>query len=189
MEKQIIVNDQPIKYHLKRRQGMRGIRISIRPWGEITVTTGKLAPQIFIDSFLRSKSVWLQKTLSHLATKNIQPPIKYSPKQIKELKAQTLTLLDPKLDYYGGLLGVTWEHVSIRNQSTRWGSCSRSGNLNFNFRLAKLPDELVDYIVVHELAHLRELNHSARFWALVAHVMPDYKSRVKALKKQAIVVS
>ncbi len=71
--------------------------------------------------------------------------------------------------------------VRIRNVRSRWGSCSQKGNLNFHYKIAFLPPHLVDYVVVHELCHLREFNHSARFWALVAARLPDWKARKREL--------
>ena len=79
-----------------------------------------------------------------------------------------------RLDYYSGIYGVRFNRVSIRNQRTRWGSCSKKGNLNFNYRLLMLPRSLANYIIIHELCHLKELNHSPRFWNLVAQAAPDY---------------
>lgn len=79
--------------------------------------------------------------------------------------------------------GVTWGRVTIRNTVSRWGSASRAGNLNFNYRVLFLPPHLAEYVLVHELCHLRELNHSPRFWALVAETIPDWKERRRALRR------
>lgn len=80
-------------------------------------------------------------------------------------------------------MGVTYGRISIREQKTRWGSCSSKGNLNFNWRLIFAPEEVVDYIVVHELAHRKEMNHSRAFYDVVASVLPDYKVQEKWLKE------
>lgn len=77
--------------------------------------------------------------------------------------------------------GLTYGRVAIRNTKTRWGSCSSDGNLNFHYRLAFLPQELMDYVLIHELCHLQELNHSRAFWALVAQADPEHKAHRKAL--------
>lgn len=76
--------------------------------------------------------------------------------------------------------------VAIKNAKTRWGSCSSKGNLNFNYKIIYLPEELVDYIIVHELCHLKEFNHSKAFWALVAQVIPNFKALNKKLKSLPI---
>ncbi|MFA6318450.1 MAG: M48 family metallopeptidase [Elusimicrobiota bacterium] len=90
--------------------------------------------------------------------------------------------LAERLDFWCGKMGLRYERVRIKNQSTRWASCSRKGNLNFNWRLLWAPPEVLDYVVVHELCHLVEMNHSKRFWAQVAVWCPDYKRHRKWLR-------
>ena len=80
-------------------------------------------------------------------------------------------------------MGVDYGRITVRDQRTRWGSCSAKGNLNFNWRLILAPGEVLDYVVVHELAHRREMNHSKRFWSLVEMVLPDYERRRRWLKE------
>ena len=77
---------------------------------------------------------------------------------------------------------MTYGRITIREQKTRWGSCSSKGNLNFNWKLIRMPQEILDYVVVHELAHRMEMNHSPRFYRIVASVLPDYKIRERWLK-------
>ena len=79
-----------------------------------------------------------------------------------------------------------YKRVSIRNQRTRWGSCSKRGNLNFNYRIASLPVHLADYIIVHELCHLKEFNHSQAFWNLVARAIADYRDRRRELRQVSL---
>lgn len=86
-----------------------------------------------------------------------------------------------KLEEFNHHYGFFWGRVAIRNQRSRWGSCSKKGNLNFNYRIINLPTPLAEYIIVHELCHLRELNHSKRFWALVSQTIPDHAKRRRAL--------
>jgi len=92
-------------------------------------------------------------------------------------------LVRDRLDYYNQFYQFKVGQISIRNQRTRWGSCSAKGNLNFNYRLVLIPEKLADYVIVHELCHLGEFNHSADFWALVAKAMPDYREARRELKK------
>lgn len=89
-------------------------------------------------------------------------------------KARELVLA--RLEYFNQFYSFKYGRVSIKNVRTRWGSCSSKGNLNFSYRLARIDAELLDYVVVHELCHLGEFNHSRAFWALVGKVMPDYRA-------------
>jgi predicted metal-dependent hydrolase len=84
-------------------------------------------------------------------------------------------LVRERLEHYNHVYGYRYQKIFIRNTRSRWGSCSSKGNLNFNYKIALLPGELADYIVVHELCHLREFNHSPKFWGLVAQTVPHYK--------------
>lgn len=88
-----------------------------------------------------------------------------------------------KTEYYARIMGVTYGRISIREQKTRWGSCSSAGNLNYNWRLIFAPEEIVDYIVVHELAHRLEMNHSKAFYNIVESVLPDYRKAQKWLRE------
>ncbi len=98
-------------------------------------------------------------------------------------KIKAHQLVRERLVYYNQFYQFKIGRISIRNQHTRWGSCSAKGNLNFNYRLVLIPEKLADYIIVHELCHLGEFNHSADFWALVAKAIPDYREARRELKK------
>ncbi len=88
-----------------------------------------------------------------------------------------------RADYYAQQIGVSYERIRIAEQKTRWGSCSSKGTLSFNWKLMLAPPKVLDYVVVHELCHLKEMNHSPRFWKLVEDIMPDYKEYRKWLKE------
>jgi predicted metal-dependent hydrolase len=87
-----------------------------------------------------------------------------------------------RLAYFNAHYHLRWNRVAIRNAKTLWGSCSKKGNLNFNYRIVYLPQEQADYLIVHELCHLKEFNHSKRFWELVAQTAPNYKALRRELK-------
>lgn len=91
-----------------------------------------------------------------------------------------------RVRHYCETMGVTVGYVTVKNQKTRWGSCSAKGNVNFNYQLAFLPDELLDYVVIHELAHRRHMNHSRAFWAEVEKYCPDYLERREQLKEYSL---
>jgi len=102
------------------------------------------------------------------------------------LKKQAKTLFENRLHHFAPLLGVRWQKLSLSSASTRWGSARIDGHIRLNWRLIHLPISQIDYVVVHELAHLREMNHSPRFWETVGEVMPDYAQRRKALRQAPV---
>jgi predicted metal-dependent hydrolase len=104
----------------------------------------------------------------------------------KKHKKEARELVLRRLEYFNKFYGFSWNRVAIRNQKTRWGSCSKKKNLNFHFRLALIPEDLADYVVVHELCHLKEFNHSKDFWSLVEQAVPDYQSRRNTLRSHKI---
>lgn len=114
---------------------------------------------------------------------------KGSKSEYLKYKNQALDLVKNKLEHFNQFYNFKYNKVTVRNQSTRWGSCSKSGNINFNYKLALLSESLVDYVVVHELCHLGEFNHSKKFWDLVARTVPDYKERRQELRIKSINLS
>lgn len=98
-------------------------------------------------------------------------------------KEETRKLVKKRLEYWNQFYNFSYKRIAIKNHKSRWGSCSKKGNLNFNYRLALISPHLADYVIVHELCHLGEFNHSPRFWALVARSMPDWKARRAELMK------
>ncbi len=104
-------------------------------------------------------------------------------KHYRAHKEAARQLILARLQYFNTHYGFQIKRVAIRNQRRCWGSCTSLGNLNFSYKLLFLPPELSDYVVVHELCHLKELNHSKAFWDLVAETLPDYEPRMKALKR------
>ena len=108
----------------------------------------------------------------------------FTMEEIRALADQALRVIPGRVARFAPVVGVKYGRITIRNQRTRWGSCSAKGNLNFNCLLMLAPPEVLDYVIVHELCHRKEMNHSPRFWAEVAKVIPDYKSREKWLKTE-----
>ncbi len=103
--------------------------------------------------------------------------------QYAKHKAAALTMAKDKIAYFNDFYQFNVNRISIKNQKSRWGSCSKKGNLNFNYKIALLPQEMSDYVIVHELCHLGQFNHSPAFWKLVAKTIPHYKSIKKQFKK------
>lgn len=97
-------------------------------------------------------------------------------------------VIHDRLQFFNEYYGFRYHRVTLRDQKSRWGSCSRAGNLNFNWRLIMAPIEVIDYVVIHELCHLKEMNHSRRFWALVEEKAPNYKVLRKWLREKQILL-
>ena len=155
------------------------IAIQILPDGKVLVRAPKRMRMDDIRRFVDSKAEWIEK---HLSNRTSQKQQKFTEEEMKALREKARILLTERVQHFAPLIGVTYNQISIRAQHTRWGSCSSKGNLNFNCLLALVPMEVLDYVVVHELCHRKELNHSDRFWNEIAKILPDYKVRKKWLK-------
>ena len=156
------------------------IAIQIKPDGQVVVRCPKRMRIEEARRFVESKADWIEK---HLANRQPQNMAKYTPQEIEQLREQARKLVTERVRYYAPIIGVTYGRIAIRTQHTRWGSCSSKGNLNFNCLLALVPQEVLDYVVVHELCHRKELNHSACFWSEVEKVLPNYNVHRKWLKE------
>ena len=157
------------------------IAIQITPDGQVVVRCPKRMRIEEARRFVESKADWIEK---HLVKRQPQNVVKYTHREIEQLREQARKLIAERVKHFAPIVGVTYGQIAIRTQHTRWGSCSSKGNLNFNCLLALAPPEVLDYVVVHELCHRKELNHSARFWNEVERILPDYKTRRSWLKER-----
>ena len=140
-----------------------------------------------IESFLASKSEWINKHLNEARKRIAEAPTPLSEDEKNKLKKRAKQFLNERVLYYAELMGVEYGRIAIRTQKTRFGSCSTKKNLNFNLAIMLMPTHIADYVIVHELAHLKEMNHSMRFWREVEKMIPDYKERRKWLSDNGIV--
>lgn len=174
------------------KSSRRTMSMEVRPDGSILVRAPFRASAEEIGNFVCSHKSWVEKQRIRIRKRAAgirladQNPL--SPEDIRLLADQALRELPPRIAAYAGQMGVTYGRVTIRNQKTRWGSCSSKGNLNFNCLLMLTPREVQDYVLVHELSHRKEMNHSPKFWAVVEEVLPDYKKRRKWLRENGSVI-
>lgn len=164
------------------RSSRKTIAIQIAPDGRVLVRCPNRMPSYAIEAFVAEKSDWIQKHLLLQANRPQAAP--FTNAQLQDFSNRTKALLQQRLPTLAQAIGVSYHTVTVRRQRTRWGSCSSKENLNFNCLLALMPPEVFDYVVVHELCHLKEMNHSPKFWAEVEKHLPDYKARKKWLKEQ-----
>jgi predicted metal-dependent hydrolase len=98
-------------------------------------------------------------------------------------RTEAAKVISQRIDKLSSMMGIGYKRITIRGQKTRWGSCSRKRNLNFNWKLVMAPEPVIDYVIIHELTHLKEMNHSKRFWELVAQYCPEWREHKKWLKQ------
>ncbi len=162
------------------RSRRKTVSLSLKPDGTFLVRGPLRIPDKEVTAFLAQKEGWLR---SHLAKRrdaaDADEAGRLTEEEIDALIREARTDIPARVKRFGPAVGVSWGRITIRKQRTRWGSCSAEGNLSFNGLLMLAPPEARDYVVIHELCHRLEMNHSARFWAHVERVCPDYKVQKK----------
>ena len=136
-----------------------------------------------IEKFIDDHRSWIEKHRQKMEERAAAPSDRLSMGEIRELADRALKYIPERAAFYAPKVGVTYGRITIRNQKTRWGSCSAKGNLNFNCLLMLTPPEVIDSVVVHELCHRKEMNHSRKFYAEVLRVFPDYHKWNRWLKE------
>ena len=160
------------------------LRIQVRPGGEVVATLPYGISRAVLDKFIVAKTSWIVRAVARM--KKVSSQLKLPRADYRARRSEALRLVKSRIADLNQVYGFKFSSVTIRNQKSRWGSCSRRGNLSFNYRLLLLPPELADYVIVHELCHLQELNHSKKFWALVALAIPDPKKVRRELKHYSL---
>ena len=170
------------------RSARKTMTLEVRRDGNVIVRAPLRTGLPRIKRFVNQKQDWvlgcLERTKEYREEKPLSADLSEAKRNVYIRKAkETIT---KRVSYFARLMGVSYRNITIREQKTRWGSCSSEGNLNFNCRLLFVPDRIVDYVVIHELAHRRFMNHSKAFWKEVEKYMPDYKEQKKLLSRFAI---
>lgn len=154
----------------------------------VTVRAPYSASEKDIEEILKKKEAWISRHIEKIKkTKErfeAEPTEKLTREKVIALAEEALKVIPERVEYFAKVIGVTYGKITVRNQKTRWGSCSSKGNLNFNCLLMLAPPEVLDYVVVHELCHRKQMNHSKAFWLEVEKVLPNYKEVRKWLKEE-----
>jgi len=168
-----------------QRSGRKTVALEITKEAELLVRAPYGMKDWEIRSFIDEKAAWIEKHLrmQEERKEKRQAANHLTPEELRDLADEAVKRIPERVAYYAGSMGVTYGRITIRNQKTRWGSCSREGNLNFNCLLMLAPPKVLDYVVVHELCHRKEMNHSSRFWNQVEQVLPDYRQSRQWLKE------
>ncbi len=166
---------------VKRNKRARVVRISVAPGGRVTVSAPRHVSARTIAGFVAEKQAWIEQAQAKMRT--VTPKALTGPQQEYEAhKAAARVVCEKLLKELQEQLGVRYKTLQIRNQKTRWGSCSSTGTLSIHYRIVFLPPHLQKYLLVHELCHIRFMNHSPAFWRAVAQVVPDYIELRKQLR-------
>ena len=160
------------------------ISIELKP-DSILVRAPRGMSRCEIESFLAQKRSWIETHFAKMQERRVslEALSQFTMDEIRALADKALVVIPEKVKQYAAIVGVTYGRITIRNQRSRWGSCSSKGNLNFNCLLRLFPEEVIDYVVVHELCHRKHMNHSADFYAEVERVLPEYRKCRKWLKE------
>lgn len=176
------MNYRGIEYTVRGNPRARRLTITVRRDGSVLVTKPRRAALAEAERFVRESGHWIERMKRRFEAAPHTSRVEPSKTEHKKYKKEALLFVQGRIRHFSAHYSLRCENIFIRNQKTRWGSCSRRGNLSFNYRILFLPPHLADYVIVHELCHLREMNHSRAFWALVAKEIPDYAACRKALR-------
>lgn len=170
------------------RSNRKTVAIQVNSDLSVTVRAPYSASEKDIEEILKKKEAWISRHIEKIKkTKErfeAEPTEKLTREKVIALAEEALKVIPERVEYFAKVIGVTYGKITVRNQKTRWGSCSSKGNLNFNSLLMLAPPEVLDYVVVHELCHRKQMNHSKAFWLEVEKVLPNYKEVRKWLKEE-----
>lgn len=170
----------------RRSARSKRLTISVRSDQTVVISRPRWVSERFARVFFEKHRTWVEQKLREVHSHKQTYTPHGSPAEYRAMKREAARLVASRLEYFNQSYGFVYHRISLRNPRTRWGSCSKKGNLNFSYKLLTLPPELADYIIVHELCHLKEFNHSKRFWELVSQTIPDYKNLRKQLRSSSV---
>lgn len=175
-------NGLQLDYTHRHPKGTRQMVITVRSNATVVVSTPRWYGIKFVEDVLYEKLEWILKQLEKYKESPGYRFMKTDREDYVKNREEARQIIKQKLETINKIYGFTYNKIYIRNQASRWGSCSSEGNLSFNYKIIFLPEDLANYIIAHELCHLKELNHSSRFWNLVSLAVPEYKDLIKKLR-------
>lgn len=182
-KRKLEIDGHVIEYTLKKRKKQKNYSLAVQREGRITLTVPYWITLHCAEKFVIEKRNWIQSVLNKYPQRISEAERK---KQYLKHKESARVFVQKRLFELNRSYGFTYNRIAIRVNSSRWGSCSGKGNLNFDYRIVFLPEPLQDYLLVHELCHLKEMNHSKSFWLLVENTLPNYRELRKELQKQLL---
>ncbi|WP_206099941.1 M48 family metallopeptidase [Oribacterium sp. C9] len=173
-----------------QRCNRKSIVISVNSKAEVVIKAPYRTTDTEIQEVLKKRAAWIKEHVDKVMkererAESLEP---ISSEELQKLGDKAVEFIPKRVEYFAEKVGVSYGRITIRNQKTRWGSCSSKGNLNFNCLLMLTPPDIIDYVIVHELCHRKVMDHSIKFWAEVEKVLPDYKKRRKWLNDNGGVI-
>lgn len=169
---------------ITRSTRARRMRLEVRADGQVVLIAPERASIASIEAFYKKHTKWVERAAARMRGREV---VRIKRGDIPALKRQAQVFAKEKVEHVARLYGVGYKRISIRAQKTRWGSCSRNGNISFNYKIAALPRDIAEYIIVHEVCHLLVFNHSHAFWAQVARTVPDHHAVRTRLRRMVFV--
>ena len=175
-------NSNNIEYKIRKSLRAKRMRISVYCNGNVVVTVPENFDHNLMSKFIIQKKDWILEKVQHFLRTPLRMVKNSSKRDYKKYKVEVKEIIEKRIEYFNQFYDFKYNKINIKNQKTRWGSCSKRGNLNFNYKILFLQEEVRDYIIVHELCHLKEFNHSKNFWNLVKIAIPNYLDLRRSLK-------
>ena len=169
------------------RSGRKSLTIQVKTDGSVVVRAPLRLAKYRIERFVTEHEDWIRTQQKKVEKYREQVHV-ITEEERRDGILRARKIFPERTAYFAKRMGVTYNRITIREQKTRWGSCSSVGNFNYNWKLVLMPPGVLDYVVVHELSHIGNMNHSRRFWQRVASVLPDYQMRQRWLKQQAYIL-
>ncbi|MAJ97063.1 hypothetical protein CL644_01615 [bacterium] len=173
--------EQEVAYTIRKSKRTKSVSLTVHADGTVVVTLPFRAMDSIAAAFVREKEEWLLRRMNYFRKFENTALVSLTRKDYLKNKERARALAHERIEHFNFLYKYSYNSVSIRDQKTCWGSCSSKKNLSFNYKIVFISEALRDYVIVHELCHLQELNHSKNFWALVARTIPNYKECKKEL--------
>ena len=177
----LLVLDQTIPYSIRISERAKRLRVAVYVDGDVVVTKPVGTTTEKLKKFLETKKHWILKKIE-LNTTVISGLRENSSEHFEEHQEKALNSVSKKVAYWSEQLGYKYTNIAVRQLKSRWGSCSSEGNLSFNYKIIFLPENIQDYVVVHELCHTKQPNHSKKFWSLMERSLPNYEKMRSTIK-------
>lgn len=171
-----------IQYQVKMSKRAKRLRLAVFCDGTVVVTSPLGVRVSVIEKFFAHKKQWIQDKINIFKSVDSKAIRTFSNQDYLENRDKALSFVTERANFFNKIYNFSFNSISIKNQRTRWGSCSGKGNLNINYKILFLPAKIQDYIIVHEICHLKEFNHSKKFWGLVRKALPNYLDIKKELR-------